>query len=75
MSANLKSLQREQLRMLNDDPGFALVVRRILETIEQLRNELENDLTPEETIKIRGKIAGLRVALDVQSILMTELSF
>lgn len=75
MSESLKSLQREQLRLVGDDPGFALILARILETIEQLRSELEQDISPEETTKIRGKIAGLRLALEIRGILMAELSF
>jgi hypothetical protein len=44
--------------------GYSLLVARVLAVIEQQREKLEQDLPPDETAKVRGMIAGLRMSLD-----------
>lgn len=69
-----RSLKREQIRSMLEDPGYALIQARIRDTIERFRSDLESDQTHESTIRARGLIAGLRLALEIPNILLAELS-
>jgi hypothetical protein len=50
---------------LATSPGYSLVAVRLHAVIEQQREKLEQDLTLEETAKVRGMITGLKLALDM----------
>jgi hypothetical protein len=52
--------------------GYALVVMRITDEIRRYLTELELPNEQAHTNFIRGKIAGLRIALKIPEILQTE---
>lgn len=67
-------LQLQQLRQLEQDPGFGLVLKRMEFAIEQQRNLLEGPLDAQATAEARGYIKAMRVALQIREILEKELS-
>lgn len=73
-SINDKELKSEHLRQTLDQAGWLLIEDRFRMMLQQYREELEQDLTHEETVKVRGKIRALKSVLDVPGILKTELA-
>lgn len=62
-------VDREHLRECTDSSGYQILMAHTEATIQQLRDKLEQDASPEDTAKIRGQIAGLRLALKLPKML------
>jgi hypothetical protein len=72
MAEILDSGDKDDLEELLLSPGYALVRKRIEGTVADMSNELAADLDLVATAKLRGKIAGLKLALSVPQILIGE---
>ncbi len=64
------SAELDALRELVRSPGYSLLKDRIEQTIEDRRNDMEDDGDPQ---RLRGIIAGLRLALRIPEILISEI--
>ena len=63
----------DAIRAIASEPGHALVMGRVAETLEHRRAELEHLATPELTAHLRGQIAAYRVVLRLPEILRDEI--
>ena len=59
----------DAINELKESPGYALVVERIQETLEQLRNDLEKGASD----STRGQCKALRMVLTIPEILKSEI--
>lgn len=68
----LDSLDAERVEETIRTPGWQLIGERIAVELQRHRLALENPQTEAETATLRGRIAGLKTALEVPGILMRE---
>lgn len=65
-------IEEEHLDQTVRSAGYAVIVERIRDIIEQKRNDLEADMPESRTCELRGELRALRLALRVPEILRRE---
>jgi len=63
----------DAIQTLIHSAGYRILRQRELDTIERLRNDLERPVPVQATAELRGRISGLRLALDLPNILQAEI--